>query len=101
MQEAHVFSSKREGIGEIIRSAFKDLPASNELAIRFIKAKKTSQFRASFLGIIWLILPPIVSTIVWVYLNSTLRFNIDTGGAPYPLFVFASTTLWTIFTDSL
>lgn len=101
MQEVHVFSSKREGVSDIIKGIVKDLPASNELAKRFVITKITTQFRTSFLGIFWLILPSIISTLVWVYLNTTLKFNFDTGGVPYPLFVYASTTLWGVFTESL
>lgn len=101
MQEVHVFSSKRESITDIAKAIIKDFHASNELAFRFVKSKIASQLRTSFMGIFWLILPPIINTVVWVYLNSTLNFKIDTGGVPYPLFVFTSTTLWTIFADSL
>jgi len=101
MQEVHVFSSERESIVGIFRAIIKDIPASNELAIRFVKTKKTSQFRTSFLGIFWLIIPPFVSTVVWVYLNSTLNLNLDTKGVPYPLFVFVSSSLWGVFVDAL
>lgn len=58
-------------------------------------------YRQSLLGYVWLILPPIATAFVWVFLNNQNLINIETGAVPYPVFVLTGTVLWTAFNSSL
>lgn len=58
-------------------------------------------YRQSFLGYLWLLLPALANTLVWVFLNGTNVVSIDSGDVPYPLFVFTGTVLWTAFNGSI
>jgi len=66
----------------------------------FVRDTK-AMFRGSFLGWLWLLLPALANTLVWVFLSGTNVVQIDSGSTPYPLFVFVGTLLWTAFNGAL
>jgi lipopolysaccharide transport system permease protein len=60
-----------------------------------------AMYRQSLLGLVWAFVPPIMSTLVWVFLNGQRIINIADPGVPYPAFVLISTLLWSVFAQSL
>ena len=60
-----------------------------------------AQYRQTALGYIWLFLPPIATTITWVFLNSQKVLSIGVTELPYPVFVLIGTLLWQGFVDAL
>jgi len=78
-----------------------DLVASRELAwillIRNIKA----QYRQSILGYLWAFIPPIVMTIIFVFLNKQKILEVESNDIPYPAYVMIGTILWQVFIDAL
>ena len=87
--------------GKLLRSMWSDLLASRELAWRLMVRNISAQYRQSLLGYTWAILPPVVTTAIWVFLNSQKVFNVGDAGMPYPVFVLTGTVLWQTFTDAL
>lgn len=83
------------------RSIIRDWPQTRSLAWRLFLRDTRAAYRGSFLGYVWLLLPALANTLVWVFLNSQDVVNIDSGDVPYPLFVFTGTLLWTSFNGSL
>jgi lipopolysaccharide transport system permease protein len=87
------------------QSAIKSLPAEIvksfhpawELALRDIN----STYRQSLLGPIWILLPPLITTVLWISLNVSGIAQISGTTIPYPVFVTAGTLLWTTFIDAL
>jgi lipopolysaccharide transport system permease protein len=79
------------------RSIIRDWPITRALAYRMFVRDTAAAYRESFLGYIWLVLPALASTLVWVFLNGQNVVDIDSGDTPYPLFVFTGTALWTAF----
>jgi lipopolysaccharide transport system permease protein len=73
------------------------LPLARALFLRDLKA----QFRQSALGYAWLFFPPIATTAVWFFLNSSGVVEVADTGIPYPAFVMIGTLLWQTFLDSL
>jgi lipopolysaccharide transport system permease protein len=65
--------------------------------ILFCRDLKAS-FRGSFLGYIWLFLPPLATTLVWIVLNKSNVVNFADPTIPYPLFVLIGTVVWSAFT---
>jgi lipopolysaccharide transport system permease protein len=65
--------------------------------ILFCRDLKAS-FRGSFLGYVWLFLPPAATTLVWFLLNQSRVVAFDDPEIPYPLFVLVGTILWSSFT---
>jgi lipopolysaccharide transport system permease protein len=86
---------------DAVTSLVKDWPFARDLAWRMFLRDTRATYRQSFLGYVWLLLPALANTLVWVFLNGANVVNIDSGDVPYPLFVFTGTVLWTAFNGSL
>ena len=80
---------------------FRELAESRELISRLVKRDMASQFRQSFLGYVWIILPPVATTIVFTLLRKANIINVPMpeGAMPYALFVLIGTTIWGLFTQ--
>ncbi len=87
--------------GRLLRGMFTDLQASRFLAWRFFVRNMAAQHRQSVLGYTWLLLGPIGSTLMWVYLNSQKIISVAPTDIPYPAFVLAGTLLWGGFIEAL
>jgi len=79
----------------------KDLRNSRELAWRLFLRNLSAMYRQSVLGIVWAFIPPLLTALVWVFLNSQRVINIESPGIPYPAFVLTSVLLWSVFAQAL
>ncbi|SDB21875.1 lipopolysaccharide transport system permease protein [Flavobacteriaceae bacterium MAR_2010_188] len=70
---------------------------SKQLATRDIQ----SQYKQSYLGIIWAFLTPITTAAVWIFLNKSGIINLTDTGVPYPVYAFTGTLLWSVLIDSI
>lgn len=90
---------------EAFRQAFHDLrvsfPRARALAWRFFLRDLRAAHRQSLLGYVWILLPPLVNTLLWVMLNKTHVVRITTGSIPYPVFVLTGTVLWAAFNSAI
>jgi lipopolysaccharide transport system permease protein len=82
-------------------SIFRDWKFSRELAWRIFLRDTKATFRGSFLGWLWIVLPTLANSLVWIFLSKNNVINIDTGNIPYPLFVLTGNLLWTAFSTCL
>ena len=80
---------------------FADLMASRELAWRLIVRDIKARYRQAFLGFVWAFLPPVATTLVFVFLNRNGVISVGETDIPYPAFVMIGTLLWQVFADSL
>lgn len=87
--------------GKLLRDMFSDLANSYELGWRLFRRNMKGMYRQSLLGLLWAFIPPIMTTLVWVFLNGQRIINIEDPGIPYPAFVLTSTLLWSVFAQSL
>lgn len=78
-----------------------DLAESRTLAWRLLVRDVSAQYRQTMLGYLWALLPPIITTVVWVALNKSQIVNIHTGAIPYPVFALTGTIFWQLFFESL
>lgn len=78
-----------------------DLRASRELAWRLFVRDITAQYRQTVLGYLWAFLPPIATSLTFVFLNSQNILSITETTLPYPAFVLIGTTLWQTFVDAI
>jgi lipopolysaccharide transport system permease protein len=74
---------------------------SRELAFALFTRDMKAQVRQSILGYAWLFFPPIATTLVWFFLNSSGVVKVADTGMPYPAFVMIGTLLWQAFLESL
>ena len=87
--------------GLLLRSMWRDLKASRELAWRLFVRDISARYRQSLLGVFWAFLPPIITGLVFIILQSKKVVNFGETDIPYPVFVLVGTTLWQLFTESL
>ncbi|WP_372757276.1 ABC transporter permease, partial [Mariniflexile sp.] len=88
-------------IGKLLKETAKDFFGSHFLAKQLATRDIKSQYRQSYLGIIWAFITPISSAFVWIFLNLTGTVNLSDTGVPYPIFVFSGTLIWSIITESI
>jgi lipopolysaccharide transport system permease protein len=86
---------------KLTRAMAGDLWASRELAWRLFVRDINARYRQSLLGYFWAFLPPIVTTLTFVFLNSQKILNAGDTGIPYPAYVMVGTLLWQGFVDAL
>jgi lipopolysaccharide transport system permease protein len=78
-----------------------DLRSCRFLAWRLFVRNMSAQHRQTILGYLWLLLIPIIQTLLWVFLNSQKVINVGITEIPYPAFVLTGTLLWQGFSDAL
>ncbi|WP_322971824.1 ABC transporter permease [Faecalibacter sp. LW9] len=95
-------SDKKTNLFKELKEIYSDIKRSNFLAIQMAKRDIQAQYRQSYLGLVWMFLPVIVNSLVWIFLNSSGAVNIESpNGVPYALYVILGTTIWTVFVESL
>ncbi len=78
-----------------------DLLRSRGLAWRLFIRNISARYRQSLVGYLWAILPPILISSLWIFLNSQKIISLNTTATPYPLYVLTGTLLWQIFVESI
>jgi len=58
------------------------------------------RYKQTVLGILWIVLQPVVSIVVFSVLFGKL-LNVPSGGVPYPIFAYAALLPWNYFASSL
>ena len=69
------------------------------LFLSLVSRDVRARYRRTLLGPLWAIIPAILTTAIFSFLNRVI--SIDTQGAPYLVFVFAATVPWTYFQSSV
>ena len=89
--------------GQLLSSMFYDLLASRELTWRLFVRNLSAQYRQTVLGYVWAFLPPLATTLTFVFLNSQKIMNLagDKSSVPYPVYVMVGMLLWQGFVDAL
>ncbi len=85
----------------LAQSMWEDLKASRELSYRLFVRDLSAQYRQSLLGILWAFAPPIITSVIFIALQTRNIINFGETDIPYPLFVLIGTLIWQIFTESL
>lgn len=86
---------------QLFKQMWQDLLASRELAMQLLVRNISAQYRESFLGIFWAVVPPIVTAIGFTFASNARIVNIGATDLPYPAFVIFNMTLWQTFVETL
>lgn len=86
---------------EFLRAVWADLGVVYRIGWQLFMRNLKVQVRQSLLGYAWLLLPPLVTGLVWVFLGRTQVLNVASGSVPYPAFVLAGVFLWQGFVEAL
>lgn len=78
-----------------------DVIQSRELAWRLFVRNISARYRQTMVGYLWAILPPLLTSAIWIFLNSQKIMTFQETTLPYPLYVLVGTILWQVFVDSI
>src|SRR5690348_16252651 len=85
----------------LLRQMFADLLVSRELAWYLLRRNLRAQYRQSILGYLWILLQPLLATVVWLIIQASGVMNLGDGGVQYPVYLLVGTTLWQAFVEAL
>jgi lipopolysaccharide transport system permease protein len=85
----------------LLRDMFSDLASSRELGWRLFVRDTAALYRQTALGYFWAVFPPLVSSLVFILLNSANVLNTGDLGMPYPIYVLMGTVFFTLFSDAM
>ncbi|MBG30837.1 MAG: polysialic acid transporter [Opitutae bacterium] len=86
---------------KLVWALLKDVHASRELAWQLFVRDLKAAYRQSFLGYVWVFLPPLFTTLTFTFLNSQNILSIGDTPIPYPAYAMLGTLLWQNFVDAL
>jgi lipopolysaccharide transport system permease protein len=87
--------------GRLVREMLRDVMISRELAWRLLVRNISSRYRHTLFGYAWAFLPPIMTAVVFVFLQQAGYFSVGRTQVPYALFVLAGLILWQAFADAV
>jgi lipopolysaccharide transport system permease protein len=88
-------------IARLLKESLKDLLGAHFLAKQLATRDIKSQYRQSYLGIIWIFITPLTSAFVWIFLSYTGTVQLSDTGVPYPVYVFSGTLIWSMITEAI
>ena len=80
--------------------SFKDLWEYRDLTMLFVKRNITTSYKQTVLGPIWIVLNPLLSTVVFTVIFGVIA-RISTDGIPQFLFYMSGNVLWIFFSNCL
>nr|WP_320194066.1 ABC transporter permease [uncultured Desulfobacter sp.] len=78
-----------------------DLAASRELAWRLFLRNISAKYRQAFMGYLWAVFPPLLTSAIWIFLNSQKILNFSETDIPYPLYVLVGAIIWQVFVNAI
>jgi lipopolysaccharide transport system permease protein len=93
--------SQMRSPGLLLRSMWADIKGSRELSWRLFRRDLSAQYRQSLFGVLWAFVPPIITSIIFILLQSRNIVNFGETEIPYPVYVLVGTILWQLFVESL
>jgi lipopolysaccharide transport system permease protein len=86
----------------LVHELIHDIVRGRELGWRLFLRNLQAQYRQTLFGYVWAIMPPLMTTLVWVGLRSLDVVSFSAApGVPYAAYVLTGTILWQTFLNSL
>ena len=74
----------------------KEMIAHRNLLIQFSMRQISIRYKQAVMGIFWVVVQPIVTTIIFTFIFGFIA-KVPSDGVPYPVFVFAGLSMWQYF----
>lgn len=87
--------------GKLLRDWMRDVGAGRELAWRLFVRDLSAQYRQTFLGYVWAILPPLAASLTFIFLQSQGIVRVTGTVIPYAAFAMMGTLLWQSFVEAI
>jgi lipopolysaccharide transport system permease protein len=85
----------------LFRDMRRDLVASRELAWRLFVRNISVRYRQSILGYVWVFIPPVFTTLVFVFLRQARFLNVPDTSVHYLAFLLTGLILWEVFAEAM
>lgn len=92
-----LYDRKKGSIWLEWRNIVKNIQTYSFFIYQLVRINFLSEFKRSFIGLLWLFLLPIFSIITWVLLNDAGIMQPGETDIPYPAYVLLSTSIWGFF----
>ncbi len=92
--------SRRGTAGSRLKAMGRDLMAARSLAWRLMRRDISAQYRQSVLGVLWLLLSPLATALIFIILQGRNVLNLGETAIPYPVYAMMGTILWQLFAAS-
>lgn len=86
---------------QLLVAMMRDLWMARILAWRLIVRDVSANYRQTALGYFWAILPPLVTAMLWIFLNYSQVLVVRDTGVPYAAYALTGTIFWQLFIDAL
>jgi len=86
---------------EFLSRLVKDISGSWELTRSLLVRNIKGQYRQTALGYLWAFIPPVATTLTFVFLQSQNIISSGQTDIPYPVYVLVGTLLWQVFVDAM
>lgn len=87
--------------GRFLVLAAHDMRLAATIAGRLFVANLKARHRRALLSYLWLVLPTLMMTAIWLFLQSSRLIDVGQVGMPYPVYVLSGMLLWHLFLDAL
>lgn len=84
-----------------LRDLRTDLRLVGHVSWQLFERNLRAQVRRSLLGYVWMLLPPLISGLVWMYLGKVKILNLEGLSVPYPVYVLTGLFFWQGFVEAL
>jgi lipopolysaccharide transport system permease protein len=74
---------------------------ARDLAWRIFVKNISAMYRQSVLGYLWVLIPPTLTSLIWIFLNKSKVVNVAETAVPYAVFAFVGNIVWQSFQLSL
>jgi lipopolysaccharide transport system permease protein len=85
----------------LLAAIWRDMIESHELSWRLFVRDVSAQYRQSLLGVVWAFVPPIVTSLIFVVLQSRNVVDFGEVDIPYPVYVLVGALLWQMFVEAI
>lgn len=91
----------KQGYPIIFKEMFREIFNNQWLTLQLFRRNFTANYKQSVLGILWALVVPLVSVVIFIFLNRGGILNIGDITIPYPLFALAGISIWQLFSVGL
>ena len=94
-------NSVKKGYRSLFKEMAEEVRSSKWLTWQLFKRDFKVVYQQSVLGILWVLIPPLVTVGTFIFLNQAGIFNVGDITVPYPIFALLGVALWGIFATGL
>lgn len=94
-------NGERLKIWSLLKESLRDMKAGSFLARQLAVRDITAKYRKSLLGVLWDLIMPLSTALIWILLQNSGTVSLSETGIPYPLYAFTGTLLWSMLSESI